>query len=415
MNIFLDNTAIHRISNAVKGTDATLPISRMDAVTLLHLAEHILFSDTIEVSAFELQHIQDTTYETIKLLEEQDCISSEDKISIDIVDFLPYKYKNACDNAASKILEDLITINEDTLTRWCSIADESTKPLGIRGSQLEKWIAQEFNESERNKFVEESLNRKANGSFDYIIASKDAIYGQLKALTHNLKTSRDLSNISAFIDVFFRVNINRELANIRSSIYSPAPGRAITIQKSEQLFRYEVEKKIENSIKSIPSNFLNNILQNEILPLPMFAIHFLKSKKVASPLSLLRAARELRENNHELKIIRDWLSKWEKIHSSSDNNKKEKAQKELSKIEHDLLIQKEGFNISALFRGQASIDHDGTPSYSPDVSGLSNEIRKLYLKFYRPAIFLTAIRKEFTHEESLGAEICKILNRPIVN
>jgi hypothetical protein len=418
MKIFLDNTAIHRISPTIRGKDASIPIKRIDALALLHLAEHIMFSDVLEVSAFELQSIIDTTSETIKLLQENDCIDIKGDLSINTIDFDKDIYKNACDKAAPKILEDLMTLNEESVAKWCRIADESTQPLGIRGSQLEKWIVNNFNKAQINEFNSNALERKSNGSYDYIIASSEAILGQLKSLTSKYKNNNQVSAISAFLDVFFRVNINRELADNRSSVYSPAPGRAITIRKSEELFRYEVEKEIEKHIlkenHAFSSKFIEQILKDEILPIPMFAIHFLKTKNASSPIELLRVARELRENNKDLNSLRSWLNKWEEKYSSLDLNEKEKAREELDDIALSLSIAKQDFDLNSIFRGQASLSQDGTFSYSLDPSGLSIELQRLFIKFSRSKIFLTAIRREFEFEETLGSKICEMLNRPII-
>ncbi len=418
MKTFIDNTSLHRIYKVVSTNDATLPIRKIDAVALLHLAEHILFSESILVSTFEIDHIQETTTETINLLKSHEAIgNNENDLGIIQTNFTDTQYREACNNAIDHIQADLLTLKPETISRWCKLVDEASKPIGIRGSQLEKWIMNDWGKSQRVDIASSALERKASGSFDYILGSSDAVYGQLKVLTTNFRETNLVYKLAPFLDVFFRVNINRELGKYLNSTYSPAVQRSLTINKSDELFRREVEKQIEAHIdeqsSGFASSFIQNILKHEILPLPMFAIHFLRKEKIKSPIDMLHTAYKMRHENDDVSAVRIWLNKWEENYSSSDSSKKEKAISELKNIANDLKLARERFDVSSVFRGEYSQNEDGTISIKPDFTGLSEELSKLLIKFNRPKIFLSALRREFEIEEELGGVICGMLKRPI--
>lgn len=370
------------------------------------------------MSYFEIDHIRETTSKIIKILKNNECIATIDgKDTLKGTVFTIDQYRKACDAATPKILEALSSLDQSAISGWFKFADEATRPIGIRGSQLDKWVLEDKTENERRTIASDALQRKASGSYDYVVGSSDALYGQIKAMASSYDYNKKLA-LAAFLDPFFRVHINKEIANIRGGIYSPAPQRATILRKCDELFRFGIEKKIIENIKESAerpaSNFIKNFIENEVIPLPMFAIHFLRKKKVSSPIQILRSALELRENDSDLKAVRTWLSKWESLYASNDLKKKEKAHAELSYIGKKLNIDQSRIKITSILRGKATFSPNGSFSYEPNYAGMGEEFTRLLLKLSRPQIFISCLRREFTFEDAIGADIFKMLNRPIV-
>lgn len=419
MKTLIDNTALHRIYMAIEGEDATKPVRQIDAIGLFHIAEHILFSEEIEVSYFEIDHIRETTSKILGILKNNDCITTTDgKEALKGTEFTIGQYAKACDAATPKILEDLSSLDQSSVKGWFKFADEATQPIGIRGSQLDKWVLEDRGKDERRAIASDALQRKASGSYDYVVGSNDALYGQIKAMASTYDSYYRKVALAAFLDPFFRVHINKELANIRGSIYSPAPQRATIIRKCDDLFRFGIEKRIIENIKEYTegpaSNFIKKLIEKEFVPLPMFAIHFLRRKKASSPIQILRAALELRENDSDLKAIRSWLSKWENLYVSNNLKKREKAHSELSYIAKILKPDKSRAKLTSILRGKATISPDGSFSYEPDFAGMGEAFSRLFSKLSRPQIFISCLRREFSFENSIGADIFNMLNRPII-
>jgi len=415
---FIDNTAVHNLLSIIESDSWQKPINSIDIVALLHFAEHIMFSDAIEVSSFELPFIKDKTKETISLLESYECIdTTKEKRILDTQDFTDGDYTDACQKAAMFIQQDLALLSKENIDDWHRSADYRTRPLGIRGGQITKWIKREWPKEERQDLINRSLENKASGSFDYVLAYDESVYNQLKQLTSHLKDSKKAEQVSIFLDVIFRVNINKELAKKRNAIYSPAPRRALAIEKSDSLFRFRVEQLIKEQIKehteNFPSALLEEIQKNEVVPLPLFAIHFLRGERISTPLELLQAALKLRHCNTELEDIRCWIKKWEKLYSSEKTEEKEKARLELDKISKQLNLDRKKLNIFSILRAGFEITPNGI-KISPDLALLAEEIYGLIGKYKRHRIFLTLLRREYEFDESIGAEICKMLGRPIV-
>jgi len=419
MRAFLDNTGVHRIYTIINSPHNSAPIREVDAVALLHFAEHILFADTLEISEFESDKTREITNKTIELLKGLGCIEdSNNKTFLSTVDFTENDYAKACILAAPKIQEDIQTLNPEILVKYCSLADEATKPIGITTSVLDKWITQEWPKQKREEIRNSALDLKAKGAYDYILASNDGLFHQFKALTEGIKNSAKLSQITLYFDVFFRIAINEELARQRKGIYTPAPQRAKVVNESDQMFRYaickEIEKKISDSSIKFPSKLLEKIKREQILPIPMFAIHFLRNKKIKSPISMLECAGKLRETP-ELEDLRKWLTKWENLYGSTNIKAREKALQKLKEIEADLSLAQEKWPLFSVFRGDISHAPDGTTSFGFDFSDMGNLLAKLFTKFSRRKIFLSMLHKEFSIEKEIGADINRLIGRAIID
>jgi hypothetical protein len=143
-------------------------VSLSDAMALLHFAEHIMFSDGMIVSTFELPHIQDTSCEVISRLSAHGCISLSNQAKLLTAEnFTEKEYAEACCAAAGPVQEDLLLLDGRTLSSVSKLADFSTKPLGVNSPAMEKWITSQWHEAERHSLAEEALKGKARGAFDY--------------------------------------------------------------------------------------------------------------------------------------------------------------------------------------------------------------------------------------------------------
>ena len=255
-----------------------------------------------------------------------------------------------------------------------------------------------------------------------MIGTYDAVYGYNKNLTKGLKEGPEVDRVSAFLDVFFRLHINNKLGIQRNAIYSPAPQRAIVARRSEVLFRNAVEMRIREHIEKHSSGYmsqlLKDVLKNETIPLPMFAIHFLRSECVNTPLEMIESAQRLRDTNSDVQMIRSWLAKWEILYSSPSGTDKEKARKELDRLSADLGILRGSTSLFSVVRceGSLTLTPDGTVTgaIGADVTPISPLLRKLYLRFKGTRVFLSALRQEFEFEGAIGTDVCRMLGRPIV-
>jgi len=418
MKSFVDNTTIHSIHRILDLYNKSKPIRQIDAITLLHFTEQILFSEKMEVSTFETSEIYDVTQNTFYMLEKLGCInSSENNKILELKDFTNEEYSKACINAAPIIQEDLQTLDKESLKLFCKLADESSRPIRKDISVLDKWLYKPWNKQKIDDVIEKALDKKAMGAFDYTMASNQGLHHQFLTLTKEVKKSSELPQILNFISIFFRVAINQQLAKTRNSIYSPAPQRANAIQSTDKLFRHSISKIIEDQVRkekiAFPSKLIDKIQKDEILPLPLFAIHFLRKEKIKNPIELLESASILR-NDKEVKEIRNWLSKWELLYGSNDLNERKKSIDKLNEISNFLNIKNDKPYFYNIFRGTFSANPDGSFSFSPDFSGFGKTIPYLFQKFSRRKIFLSNLSSEYKYDKNIGSDLNKILGVAII-
>jgi hypothetical protein len=423
----IDNTALQLISKFntqnVKST-AIYPIEVIN--NLFHFAEHILFADEMEVISFSNPTIRENTYSTTDFLNSTGCISPDQKGSLlNIIDYSADDYANACEDASSHIIDDLLGLNIDLLLKCGELSDVSTRPLGVDFTGFEKWITKEWSNEERQDFKYKAIEMKGDGICDYAICSNDALYHQFKLLTSNLDVSSDnLSKILYALNVFFRTAINQSLASQRNAQYSPAPQRSNVISKSDQLFRYAISKEITRVVSSIDgsrtSNFLKLLRNSESIPLPIFALHFLRKRKShwqgKGPLAILDAARYMRDEK-EVRELRNWLNKWENDYNSFDIEKKFNARKIwLTDFSKDLKIEIEPrkFSWRSLFRVGIDINpNNNSIKIDLDLPGKIEFVNSLLKRYSRRRIFFSML-KELSDDEYFGRDIIDQLNISIL-
>jgi hypothetical protein len=416
--LLLDNTGLHRV-HVVLSTSAEQTIPLSDALALLHFAEHIMFSEGMIVSAFERPGIRDISAEAIARLASHGCTSlSGGRTLLTSEDFSDSEYSVACHNAAFSIQEDLQLLDTATIRRAARLANELVWPLGgVDKPPLEKWLAHAWSQEERRDLVDESLQRKALGAYDFIVASHEPIYRLMQGLAGTARSTEKLHSLAMLLDVVFRVTINEQLSGLRGCTYAPAPQRAKVTQKTDHLFRHALERMIHEKASEngqvIPSGLVRRIMAAEQLPLPVFALHFLAAREPSSPLEVLDVARELRDSP-DVVALRKWLAKWETVYNSADLSSQEKALRELRRLRRSLDIAEEPFGLFDIVR-LATITGDpvGGVGIAPDPVGLAGLMAKLLAGFSRRRVFLALLTKRLALDQGLGALICKIVGRPI--
>jgi hypothetical protein len=148
----------------------------------------------------------------------------------------------------------------------------------------------------------------------------------------------------------------------------------------------------------------------EQLPLPMLALHSLKTEEPGSPWAVLEAARKLRDS-HDVRSVRKWLARWESKYSSDDDHAKEETRGELAKLESALDLRKQKLDLIAIARFHHPDSAGGAPAW--DLSGLSATVARLVAKMSRRPAFLAALQRELTHDEELGARLGGMIGRAI--
>jgi hypothetical protein len=418
MITLIDNTSLHRIFTAIAPHKPSAALRDIDVLALFHFAEHILFSERMELCAFEIPEVNSISAEAIDLLNSRGYTLDDDGESIlKMVNFSEDEYAKACEVAAPKIVEDVVNLDVKTLRKCGKFADESAIPLGINSLPTLKWITKESKKIDRVLLKERALSEKAFGSFDYMVCANDTLYEQLRILGSKIRGDR--YEIAFALVVFFRTATNQALASQRKAYYSPAPQRARVIHKSDQLFRYALSKRIEQVISSFegssPANILRVIQKGETLPLPMFTIHFLRQSKVHNPVEILEAARKLRDNS-EVISIRKWLNKWEEHYCSADPSKRNKAIAYLNDVSKELKIDLSGSlpPLYSVLRGDMTVSPTGEMKIKPDFSGMFEYASSLLRPLWRRRIFLAAIANEFAFDSNLGGDIVNMIGRAII-
>ncbi len=424
MKTLIDNTTLHRLNKIIDQQNSSSPLYLNDAFSLLQFAEHILFADSMEVSAFAEARIWDISEGTIEMLRAMGIITGDnDQPLLTPVEFSNTAYVRACEEAAFQILDDFLSLDIETLKQIGRLADDTTRNTGVISPSLLKWITKEWTSKERNSLkgrLEEkggSYFQTSDGPTDYTICTSEPLYEQLRIMSTQIHRSH--KEIAFGMDVFFRVAINQILASQRNAHYSPSPQRARIVYASDQLFRYILEKEIErvaySTQRESSSKFLENFRRQEVLPLPLFAIHYLRKQRIQNPMQLLESARELRDNP-EVKGIRKWLAEWESAYGSSDLEKRQKVFSYLHELSKNLetTFQKPRFDLLSIFRGEISIEPGGSFSLKPDFAGLLNNLAVLFRRFSRRRILLATMTKELAFDAQLGKDLVKIIGRAII-
>lgn len=416
MRLLLDNTALHRVHVVMSTPSAKQAIAPQDAIAFLHFAMHIMFSDGMLVSSFEIPSIQQTSAEAVSRLKSHGCINLPDgQLLLSSENFSEKHYAEVCHNAASSIQEDLQLLDPTTVSRLERLADFTTKPLGVTFPAMEKWITRSWSLSQRHEVLGTALHRKALGAFDFIVASYDPIYRLVRGLAAKSSGARKQFSLAMLLDAIFRIAINEELSRLRCCTYAPAPQRAKLTHEIDHLFRHALHGRIRAALADGPRESASQLIRRAIaveqLPLPTLAIHFLGMRRARSPSELLNAARELRDCSNVV-LLRNWLRRWQTVYNSSAIEFKEKAVREMTDLKESLGIPDEAVGLYSVLRPQATSVTDRRARCSPALSDFSTPIAKLFARLSRRRVFLAALTRKVTCDRQLGVLICRLVGRP---
>jgi hypothetical protein len=414
MKTLIDNTLLHRIYTILQTEQSNSPIRLIDAIALLHFVEHIMFTDEMEVALSGDKTIAFNSQSAVDLLTKRGYIVGEDSIRfLSLLDFSEQDYASACEDAIPAIIADLGCLNKDDLQKCVRFADDAAKPKGMGSPQTEKWFQREWSSQERFTLKEENLSQKVHGVVDYAVCSSDSLYQQLRMLNPFLSgASQEFQSL----DIIFRTAINQSLASRRKDYYSPAPQRANVIHQNEIVFRQALTREISLIVSSIKRKpvleMLEEIQENEVLPLPLLGIHFLKKANISGRLGILETARKLRDDP-EVKAIRKWMNEWEANYSANDEQKRKKAKQQLEELVRDLEIDHgiKKHEIKSIIR--VEVDPLGFVSVIPNVHDVIQSISTLLKKFCRKRIFLSTVITELSFSTNLDRDLIRILGRPI--
>ena len=161
VKLFLDNTGLHRAPLVLR-SGADEPVFLGDAMALLHLAEHIMFSDELAFSTFETNAVTGMSQQIKEDLDTRGYTSTSAGSLISTRDFTELEFAGLCDTAIVPILEDLGRLQHTaTLESALKLAGTASRPFGAGESYIEKWLSRSWNSTERLRIKERALERKS--------------------------------------------------------------------------------------------------------------------------------------------------------------------------------------------------------------------------------------------------------------
>ena len=418
MITLIDNTALHRVFTVLNPHQSSAPIRKIDVMALFHFAEHILFSTRIEVSGFEIPEIKSTSVEAIDFLSSRGYIaSSVGNTFLTMTEFSDKAYARACEDAAWRVIEDINAADLKTLRKCGKLVDSAARPTGVKRMPTLKWFTRGAR-NDRVRLKEEALSQKALGSFDYAISANDALFEQVQILASRVKIRRH--EIASALSIFFRAAVNQSLASQRTAYYSPAPQRARIIERTDQLFRHDLEKRIAQLISSVDGNSMSNMMKminhDERLPIPMFAIHFLRKTKPRNVNEVLEKARTLRDAPDVTKL-RQWMTKSEEKFGSINPEKRKAAINELQGIAEDvgLMLGGNKLPLYSILRGSISLSNTSDLIFKPEFSGVAEYTESFLKRHFGRRAFLALLATEFAFDTHVGVDMLKMVGRPIID
>lgn len=414
---FIDNTSIHHLYKAMELRRRGRPLSAADAVVFFQFAEHIMLCDQLFYSGFEPSPTVELTQLAIeKMQAEGYAIAEGDERFVQGIPFTTEQYAAACRAAAPSIFQDLTTLG-DRLKGLGRFANESTRPTPTKDPPMVKWLTHAHNESERERIGESALaERSSIGAYDYVVTGSTELYELLQRIGGTIHRD-DLRGVAAAVGVFFRSAINQELAAEAKTYYTPAPQRARIVHEADRSFLHALEKTItetaSNSKLGLETDFLGRAWIDDHLPLPLFALHFLREGANEGSTDILALAQDLR-SAPEVKAVRKWLADWEARFASRNIGERKAARAELALIARELGLKlgKAG-DYTSLLSVTASMDlFEGTVSIDPDLPGKFKLIaQRMRLRNRRRRLFIAAIATDIAAGD-LGRDVMRMLGPP---
>lgn len=335
MRTLLDTTFIHRISVATAARDS---LSLHDCCGVLALAEQIMFCDGIEITGFETDSVRDRSHETVTTLQREGVGSSQCPI-ISLYPFSRAEYAHACIKSTLDIRAIIENTSREQALSIGRQVDSATRPLGVKEQPLFEWLGpKERGKQELADIRAHALEEKAIGGYDYIAASDVNIRRRLKEIGRCREDDR--RTIANGLSLIFRSTINQHLAENRGGFYAPAPKRAEIVSNASQLARTQLATRIVRLVDAKRgtrgARSLSHVVGTDIrIPLPIFAIHFLRAKKARGVFDILSKAAELR---HEKEVIalREFFGRFETAAIEADPLLRLKMEARISQCIRDI-------------------------------------------------------------------------------
>lgn len=413
-SVFVDNTSIHHLQKALTARGQGKSLSAADAMVFFQFAEHIMLCDKLLLSGFEPPPTVELTQLVIEKMRTDGYTDLDGRQDFMVpIEFTESQYASACRAAAPNVVQDLTSLG-DTVQKLGRLANDLTRPTPTKDPPLVKWLEQAWDESERQDIAASALaERSSIGAYDYVVAGSDSLYELLQKIGGAVKGD-DRRAVAAAVGVFFRSAINQELAAQLETYYTPAPQRARIVHEADRSFLRALEATITqiavDSKLGLELDFLGRAWTEDRLPLPIFALHFLR-KRVSEPnADILAIAHDLRDDA-DVSAVRSWLVDWEAKFASRKIEERKEAREELDGIAQELGIKLGGdVDYSALLSVSASIDAFGTVSVNPDLPGKVRVLtQRMRLRNRRRRLFIAAIATDIAVGE-LGRDVMRMLD-----
>jgi hypothetical protein len=423
----IDNTTLHCLYRIIsKKKNQSYVISTADLLTILHFAELIMFSDEMVVSSFSIPEVWGVTDQVINILKNEGWVDEgkNQDLLLSPINFSKEAYSNACDSAADDIEEFLKTCNNDKLRQLGSLSNESSRvEMKSKIPPILKWMTQEFKKNDLESIKSRALNKKAAGSYDYIISKNKNIYKTIKEKSKYLNKN-DLYSVSNAIGVIFRTYINEHLAGLvntlksKETFYSPAPQRGKIVYKGNELFRLSLSNNIVEQIKKEKGNFQDNwielIQRDEKIPIPVFAIcclqeEYKKKRKKGNLITFFETARALRDSRN-IKSLRSYFNKFQTPQGMKDYVKG--ANRVYSEINYMIdsinLKSKKNYSLFSIF---SPISNFLTGKYFKCLEEVGKSIG--HTEFFKALLnprrhYISTLAKKLAFEKALIRDIMKM-------
>jgi len=409
----IDNTFLHRIGEAATARES---IPLIDCFAVLALAEQIMFCDDIEVSGFESDQVRTRSEETIALLQ-QEGVGSRYAPVVQLYSFGRAEYAQACDGAVADIRTIIENSPVERLIEVGKQADASARPVGIVEQPLLAWADRaKALPRQIDEIRAAALDRKAIGSFDYIVASDRNVRTRLRELTTG--PAVDVPHVVSGLSVIFRASVNQHLATNRGGFYAPAPKRAAMLCSVTQGARAELSRHLtafiaEKKKTTEASAGWTQVLGQDVrLPLPLFAIHFLRKNKAKGVMDILAKAAELR-HDPDVRILRSFFARFETATREGDPYTRLKMENRLAQAAADVRTDLGSVNsasftllLVALNPLLRRLNTDGDLKLEELPRDLETELE--LVSAWRRRLLLGRLTAEMIHQPSLYADLVKL-------
>lgn len=409
MHLLVDNTGIHRLARVLDSKPSE-PIRGVDVLELLHFAEHLMFADFLLYSLAESPIVGEKTRVILDKLESDYGLTSGQEpllrglpIDVDL-------HHRACLNSIIDVRDKLIDLSPSELEHWCTLVDDASFPDTAKRGMLIQPLREPHDRMERSWEARERLRTEgALATLDVVLYSDEVLHAHLQRLLAAFNGPD--SSLSDLLSILIRIAVNNQLAIHANAKYAPAPKRAGLANRSAIFVRSNISRRIQQLLsedrngKRRVRDTLTALQQTEYLPLPYFAIKFLKEWRPKGPHEIIEAALDLRKTA-EVRMVRDLLRGLE---SSQD------PQAELEvlwkQVERELAApRRNGLLLRSVLLGLA--ERAGTTSTFRQRA--IEELVRLWHRQFGQSSTLLSVVSDIRSDETLGLKVNAMLDRCLI-